>query len=80
MGVWGRVGYATLSIDDRQFISGIYYWHGVGGDLIFTEREEIINCFINIFNQMDNNFFPLAITQAQTQQVAKLLYTFVYTV
>lgn len=58
MGVWGRVGYATLSIDDRQFISGIYYWHGVCGDLNFTQREEIINCFINIFNQMDNNCFP----------------------
>lgn len=76
MGVWGRVGYATLSIDDRQFISGIYYWHGVGGDLNFTQREEIINCFINIFNQMDNNCFPLAITHTQTQQVAKLLYIF----
>lgn len=40
MGVWGRVGYATLSIDDRQFISGIYYWHGVCGDLNFTERRD----------------------------------------
>lgn len=40
MGVWGRVGYAILSIDDRQFISGIYYWHGVGGDHNFTERRD----------------------------------------
>lgn len=40
MGVWGRVGYATLSIDDIQFISGIYYWHGVGGDHNFTERRD----------------------------------------
>lgn len=80
MGVWGRVDYATLSIDDRQFISGIYYWHGVGGDLNFTQREEMINCFINIFKQMDSNCFPLTITHAQTQQVAKLLYIFVYTV
>lgn len=79
MGVWGRVGYATLSIDDRQFISGIITgmeWVAI----TISRREEIINCFINIFNQMDNNCFPLAITHAQTQQVAKLLYTFVYTV
>lgn len=40
MGVWGRVGYVILLIDDRQFILGIYYWYGVGGDYNFMERRD----------------------------------------
>lgn len=58
MGVWGRVGYATLSIDDRQFISGIYYWHGVGGDLNFTERRDNYKLFHKYLQPNGQQLFP----------------------
>lgn len=67
---------STTDSLSRGFITGME-WVAIS----ISRREEIINCFINIFNQMDNNCFPFGHnTRTDTAGCQVTLYICIYCV